>query len=112
MIFIACLGLIGLASFNAGQRTKEIGIRKVMGAEVTDIVYLLTREFIILVGLATIPAFIAAWYFMEKWLDTFAYHTALNFCSLLSFYFGYCDYDLYHWIPRIESSSYGSHQIS
>ena len=79
MILIACLGLLGLASFTAEQRTKEIGIRKVMGAQTTDIVYLLTRNFVFLVALATIPAFIAAWYFMTKWLDTFAYHTNMNF---------------------------------
>ena len=79
MIGIACLGLLGLASFTAEQRTKEIGIRKVMGAQTSDIVYLLTRNFVLLVALASIPAFIAAWYFMTKWLDTFAYHTNMNY---------------------------------
>ncbi|MEO1259022.1 MAG: ABC transporter permease [Bacteroidota bacterium] len=79
MILIACLGLLGLASFTAEQRTKEIGIRKVMGAQTTDIVYLLTRNFVFLVAFATLPAFLAAWYFMNKWLDTFAYHTKMNF---------------------------------
>ena len=79
MILIACLGLLGLASFTAEQRTKEIGIRKVMGAQTTDIVYLLTRNFVFLVALATLPAFVAAWYFMSKWLDTFAYHAKMNF---------------------------------
>jgi putative ABC transport system permease protein len=79
MILIACLGLLGLASFTAEQRTKEIGIRKVMGAQTSDIVYLLTRNFVLLVAVSTIPAFIAAWYFMTKWLDTFAYHTSMNY---------------------------------
>ena len=79
MILVACLGLLGLASFTAEQRTKEIGIRKVLGAQTTDIVFLLTRNFLFLVALATIPAFIAAWYFMTKWLDTFAYHTNMNY---------------------------------
>lgn len=79
MIFIACLGLLGLASFTAEQRTKEIGIRKVLGAGAGDLVYILTRNFLFLVALATVPAFIAAWYFMNKWLDTFAYHTGMNF---------------------------------
>ena len=51
MILIACLGLFGLASFTAEQRTKEIGVRKILGAETKDIVYLLTRNFILLVGL-------------------------------------------------------------
>jgi len=79
MILIACLGLIGLASFNAGQRRKEIGIRKVMGAQVTDIIYLLTKDYIFLVAIATLPAFLIAWYFMSNWLDTFAYHTHMNY---------------------------------
>lgn len=79
MVLIACLGLLGLASFSAEQRTKEIGIRKVMGARTTDIFYLLTRDFVFLVCLATIPAFMVAWYFMTKWLETFAYHTNMNY---------------------------------
>lgn len=79
MIFIACLGLIGLASFTAEQRTKEIGIRKIMGAETSNLIYLLTRNFLLLVLLAAIPAFVAAWYFMTRWLDTFSYHTEMNY---------------------------------
>ncbi len=79
MILIACLGLLGLASFTAERRTKEIGIRKVMGARTTDIIYLLTRDFILLVSIAALPAFAVAWYFMKQWLDTFAYHTAMNY---------------------------------
>ncbi len=79
MIFITCLGLLGLASFTAEQRTKEIGIRKVLGANYTDLVYLLTRNYLLLVTIAAIPAFLAGWYFMEKWLGTFAFHTEINF---------------------------------
>ncbi|MBK8501119.1 MAG: ABC transporter permease [Saprospiraceae bacterium] len=79
MIFIACLGLLGLASFTAEQRTKEIGVRKILGAETSNIVLLLTRNFVLLVALASIPAFIGAWYFMSKWLDTFSYHANLNY---------------------------------
>lgn len=79
MIVIACLGLLGLASFTAEQRTKEIGVRKVLGAKTSDIIYLLTRNFVFLVALATIPAFFAAWYFMSQWLETFSYHTHMNF---------------------------------
>jgi putative ABC transport system permease protein len=79
MIFIACLGLLGLASFTAEQRTKEIGVRKILGAETSTIVMLLTKNFVVLVLLASIPAFLAAWYFMEKWLDTFSYHADLNY---------------------------------
>ena len=79
MIFIACLGLLGLASFTAEQRTKEIGIRKVLGAGTGDLIYLLTRSFVFLVLLAALPAFGAAWYFMTKWLNTFAYHTNMNY---------------------------------
>ncbi len=79
MILIACLGLLGLASFTAEQRTKEIGVRKILGANTSNIVILLTRNFVFLVALASIPAFIAAWYFMNKWLETFSYHTQLNY---------------------------------
>lgn len=79
LIFIACLRLLGLASFTAEQRTKEIGVRKILGAETHDIIYLLTRNFVVLVALATIPAFIAAWFFASNWLDTFAYHTNMNY---------------------------------
>jgi putative ABC transport system permease protein len=79
MILIACLGLLGLASFTAEQRTKEIGVRKILGAETSNIVVLLTRNFVLLVALASIPAFIASWYFMNKWLATFSYHANLNY---------------------------------
>ncbi|MEM9935502.1 MAG: FtsX-like permease family protein, partial [Bacteroidota bacterium] len=79
MIVIACLGLFGLASFTVEQRTKEIGLRRVLGAKAADIIYLLTRNFVFMVMVATIPAFIAARYFMAEWLDTFSYHTTMNY---------------------------------
>ena len=79
MILVACLGLLGLASFTAEQKTKEIGVRRILGARTGDIIYLLTRNFVILVAIATIPACLAAFYFMNQWLGTFSYHTQMNF---------------------------------
>jgi putative ABC transport system permease protein len=72
-IFIACLGLFGLATFTAEARTKEIGIRKVLGASVTQIVQLLSKDFILLVILGIVIACPIAYYFMHKWLQDFAY---------------------------------------
>lgn len=72
-IFVATLGLFGLASFTTERRTKEIGIRKVMGASVKDIVLLLTSDFTKLVLLANMIAWPAAYYFMSEWLNRFAY---------------------------------------
>jgi putative ABC transport system permease protein len=72
-IFIASLGLFGLATFNTLQRIKEIGIRKVLGASVGNIVRLLSREMIVLIGVANLIAWPVAWYFSEQWLNTFAY---------------------------------------
>ncbi len=72
-IFIASLGLFGLATFNTLQRIKEIGIRKVLGASVTSIVQLLSREMITLILIANLIAWPVAWYFTNQWLDTFAY---------------------------------------
>jgi len=72
-IFIACLGLFGLATYTAERRTKEIGIRKVLGADVQSIVGLLSRDFVILVIIAIVIATPTAWYAMDKWLATFAY---------------------------------------
>jgi putative ABC transport system permease protein len=77
-IFVACLGLFGLASFTAEQRTREIGIRKVMGASVASITTLLSREFIFLVGVAFVLACTSGWYAMDHWLSTFAYRIQLN----------------------------------
>lgn len=77
-IFIACIGLVGLSTFIAQQRTKEIGVRKVLGASVTGIVGLLSRDFLTLVGLALVIATPLAWYFMNKWLSSFAYRIDLG----------------------------------
>jgi putative ABC transport system permease protein len=77
-ILIACLGLFGLATFNTLQRIKEIGIRKVLGASVGNIVQLLSREIIVLIIIANIIAWPVAWYFMDQWLDSFAYRIGLN----------------------------------
>ncbi len=76
-IFIACLGLFGLATFNTLQRVKEIGIRKVMGASMTHILTLLSKEIVILVLFANVLAWPVAWYFMGRWLDGFAYRIDL-----------------------------------
>ncbi|KAA0993175.1 ABC transporter permease [Dyadobacter aurulentus] len=72
-IFVACLGLFGLATFTAEQRTKEIGVRKVLGASVPGIVVLLSRDFMKLVGIAMLIAAPMAWWLMNKWLQDFAY---------------------------------------
>jgi len=72
-IFIACLGLFGLASHNTLKRTKEIGIRKVLGASVKSILMLLSREFVLLVVLANIVTWPVVYYFMKDWLDNFAF---------------------------------------
>lgn len=72
-IFISCLGLYGLVSFMAAQKTKEVGIRKVLGATVTHIVYLFSKEFILLIIIAFVIAIPVSWYFMNNWLQTFTY---------------------------------------
>jgi putative ABC transport system permease protein len=72
-ILIACLGLFGLASFIAEQRTKEIGIRKVLGASVNGIISLLSKDFMKLVLIASVLAFPVAWWCMHHWLQDFAY---------------------------------------
>ncbi|MVM33802.1 FtsX-like permease family protein [Spirosoma sp. HMF4905] len=77
-IFIACLGLFGLASFTAEQRTKEIGVRKVLGASVFSIVGLLSNDFLKLVVVAIVIASPLAWYAMTKWLQGFAYKEELS----------------------------------
>jgi len=76
-IFIACLGLFGLSAFAISQRIKEIGIRKVLGADVNTIVSLLSKDFLKLVAVSAVIAFPVAWYFMNKWLQNFAYRISM-----------------------------------
>ena len=78
-IFISCLGLYGFVSFMAEQRTKEVGIRKVLGASVTSIVYLFSKEFTILIGIAFLIATPIAYFFMHQWLQNYAYRTNIGF---------------------------------
>ncbi len=77
-VFIACLGLYGLVSFIIEQQTKEIGIRKVLGASIASIVSLLSKYFIKWVLLANLIAWPIAWYFMNQWLSNFAFHIRLG----------------------------------
>lgn len=77
-IFISCLGLFGLATFTAAQRTKEIGVRKVLGASVPNITAMLSGDFLKLIAIAMVLAFPAAWFFMDKWLQGFAYKIAIE----------------------------------
>ena len=77
-VFIACLGLLGLASFTAEQRTREIGVRKVLGATASGIVTLVTKEYVKLVVYANLIAWPVAYYVMNGWLDSFAYSTGLS----------------------------------
>lgn len=77
-IFIACLGLFGLSAFTISQRVREIGIRKVLGASVQDIVLTLSKDFMALVLVATVIAFPVAWYAMNHWLDDFAYRISIT----------------------------------
>jgi ABC-type antimicrobial peptide transport system permease subunit len=72
-IFISCLGLFGLATFTAAQRTKEIGVRKVLGASVPDIITMLSNNFLKLVAISMLIAFPVAWLAMNRWLQNFAY---------------------------------------
>ncbi|MES2849626.1 MAG: ABC transporter permease [Bacteroidota bacterium] len=82
-IFVACMGLFGLAKFTAHQRTKEIGIRKVLGASVTQVSTMLSKEFIKLVFIASIIAFPLSWWAMNKWLQDFAYRVNISWTVFL-----------------------------
>ena len=77
-IFISALGLLGVAAFAAEQKVKEIGIRKVLGASLQQIVGLLSADFVKMVCIASIIAFPVAWWAMSKWLQTFAYRISLS----------------------------------
>ncbi|MDR4988302.1 MAG: FtsX-like permease family protein [Bacteroidales bacterium] len=77
-VFLSALGIVGLAYFSANSRTREIGIRKVLGASITKIVRMLSNEFGILAIAANLLALPVAWYFISRWLDTFAYRTDMH----------------------------------
>jgi len=77
-IFLSCLGLYGLASFMAAQRTKEVGIRKVLGATSANIVYLFSKEFIVLIAIAFAIATPIAWDYMHQWLQDYAYRINIS----------------------------------
>jgi putative ABC transport system permease protein len=82
-IFIACLGLFGLSAFAISQRIKEIGIRKVLGADVSTIVTLLSKDFLRLVAVSAVLAFPVAWYLMKNWLQEFAYRINMPWTTYL-----------------------------
>jgi len=77
-VFISCIGLFGLSVLSAEKRTKEIGVRKVLGASVTNIVNLLSKDFLRLVGIAVIIASPIAYFSMHKWLQDFAYRIPIS----------------------------------
>ena len=82
-IFLSCLGLYGLVSFMAVQRVKEVGIRKVLGASVSSVIYLFSKEFIILVAIGFLIASPIAWYFMDKWLQDYVYRINISWWIFL-----------------------------
>ncbi|WP_119080927.1 ABC transporter permease [Chitinophaga alhagiae] len=77
-IFISCLGLLGLVAYSTLRRAKEIGIRKVLGASASSVMLLLSREFIVLIGIAAVIAIPLVWYGMQQWLNGYAYRTSLS----------------------------------
>jgi putative ABC transport system permease protein len=82
-ILIACLGLFGLATFNTLQRVKEVGIRKVLGASIPSILTLLSQEFVVLIVVANVLAWPVAWYFLDIWLGSFAYHITMDITAYI-----------------------------
>jgi putative ABC transport system permease protein len=82
-ILITCLGLLGLIAFTTEQRQKEISIRKILGAGMGQLVPLVTRNFVLLVGLSCLIAFPVAYLFMDKWLKVFPYNTGLSIAPFL-----------------------------
>jgi putative ABC transport system permease protein len=82
-VLITCLGLLGLIAFTTQQRQKEISMRKIMGAGLSQIVTLITRNFVALVGISCLVAFPVAWMFMDKWLNIFPYNTGLSVAPFL-----------------------------
>jgi ABC-type antimicrobial peptide transport system permease subunit len=83
-VFLSCLGLYGLASFMAAQRVKEVGIRKVLGATAANIVYLFSKEFIVLISVAFVIATPIAWYYMHRWLQDYVYRIDLSWWLFLA----------------------------
>src|SRR5207253_2227513 len=77
-ILISCLGLFGLASYMAEQRTREIGVRKVLGASIIDLWYLLSKEFVVLVLIAMCISVPIAWSFMQSWLENYQYRAGMS----------------------------------
>jgi putative ABC transport system permease protein len=77
-IFISCLGLYGLSAFIAEQRSKEIGVRKVLGASIFNIVYLLTTNFTRVILIAILISIPVSWYIVHKWLEGFAFHIEIG----------------------------------
>ncbi|MEQ9441592.1 MAG: FtsX-like permease family protein [Cyclobacteriaceae bacterium] len=82
-VLIACLGLLGLAAYTTEQRAKEIGIRKVIGASVVSIIGMIYKDFFVLIGIAILIAFPVAYYFMDGWLQTFAYQTNIQWFTFV-----------------------------
>ncbi len=76
-IVIACMGLLALSAYNVIQRSKEIGVRKVLGATVQDLVIVLSKDFLLLVAVAFVIAIPASWFIMNKWLQSFAFRTGI-----------------------------------
>jgi putative ABC transport system permease protein len=83
-ILVACLGLFGLVTYTAEQRTKEIGIRKVLGASVTSVTKMLSKDFIKLVVIACLIAFPLSWWAMNQWLQSFAYRINISWWIFLA----------------------------
>ena len=82
-IVVACLGLYGLSALATAQRIKEVGVRKVMGATERGLIYLLSKEFLVLVGVSILLASPLAWFVMNRWLQDFAYHTPIGIGEFL-----------------------------
>jgi putative ABC transport system permease protein len=82
-ILISCLGLFGLSAFSAEQRTKELGVRKVMGASVSGLIRLMAREFAVLVLIAALIGCPLGWYAMNWWLKSYAYHIDVSIVTLV-----------------------------
>jgi ABC-type antimicrobial peptide transport system permease subunit len=87
-VFISCLGLFGLAAFVAEKRTKEIGVRKVLGATVFNLWKLLSKDFVLLVIIACLIAVPLAWYFLHQWLQKYEYRTVISLWVFAAAIFG------------------------